>query len=179
MFLVDLLHTDNYDRGSTLLNSSKTVFQFLPSTCSAKTRTLTGFSGAPCCYGYYDNKSFIIFFVTNLKVDTPLKQQNFAGRRYGFLRRIQYKKDISQSGGDPINARVVHLHWQAGSFVHFSTKRILAKSKHVHNTQTADAKPRRLNIQLHFFELKRYQPWAARESNKRRKRSPSPSKFYA
>ena len=78
-----------------------------------------------------------------------------------------------------LSTRVVHLHWQAVSFVHFSTKRILAKSKHVHNTQTADAKPRRLNIQLHFFETQStYQPWAARESNKRRKRSPSPSKLH-
>ena len=106
-----------------------------------KTRTLAGFSGSPCCYGYCDNKSFIIFFVTNLKVDTPLKAWKRAefcgGRRYGFLRRTQYKKDISQSGGDPINARVVHLHWQAGSFVHFSTKRIFAKSK---RTQHANSR---------------------------------------
>ena len=52
------------------------------------------------------------------------------------------------------------------------------QSQNAHSTPTADAKPRRLNIQLHFFELKRYQPWAARESNKRRKRSPSPSKLH-
>ena len=119
---------------------AKLFFSFYPPRVPQKPELSRAFPEHPRCYGYYDNKSFIIFFVTNLKVDTPLKawkEQNFAGRRYGFLRRTQYKKDTSQSGGDPINARVVHLHWQAGSFVHFSTKRIFAKSK---RTQHANSR---------------------------------------